>query len=62
MKENYMRNIVLLALMDGVLMGCVATPTNEAEYAAMWNADRRTWPPVVPGTAFPPQHMDGGRN
>ena len=54
-----MRTIVLLALMAGVLMGCVATPINEAEYAAMWNADRRVWPPVVPGSAFPPQIMDG---
>ena len=54
-----MRNIVLLALMAGVLMGCVGVPTNEAEYAASWNADRRVWPPVVPGEAFPPQIMDG---
>ena len=54
-----MRNIVLLALMAGVLMGCAATPMNEAEYAAMWNADRRVWPPVVPGSAIPPQIMDG---
>ena len=56
-----MRNIILLALVAGVLTGCHTPPMNEEEYAAMWNADRRTWPPVVPGQAFPPQHMDGGR-
>ena len=56
-----MRTIILLALIVGVLAGCQTAPQSEAEYAATLNADRRVWPPVVPGSAFPDQTMDGGR-
>ena len=52
-----MRNIILLALMAGVLTGC--STMTEAEYVKLMNADPRVWPPVVEGQAFPPQIMDG---
>ena len=51
-----MRNIILMALVAGVLSGCV-TMTDE-EFAAMWNKDPRVWPPVVPGQAIPVQFMN----
>ena len=54
-----MRNIVLLAFMAGILMGCQTV--TEAEYVNSLNADPRYWPPVVEGQAIPPQIMDGGR-
>ena len=54
-----MRNIIFLALIAGFLAGCQGVPTNNAEYAATLNADKRVWPPMVPGAAFPDQIMDG---
>jgi len=51
-----MRNITLLALLAGVLSGCVTM--TEEEYAAMWNRDQRVWPPVVAGQAIPVQFMN----
>ena len=54
-----MRTTILLALIAGFLAGCQGVPMNEAEYAARLNADRRIWPPMVPGAAFPDQMMDG---
>ena len=57
-----MRNVVLLGLIAGLLAGCAATPMSEEEYAATINADRRVWPPYVPGQAFPEQIMDGDSN
>ena len=54
-----MRNIILLALVAGVLTGCYTM--TEAEYVARMNADYRVWPPVVAGQAFPVQTM-GGKN
>ena len=52
-----MRNMVLAALIGGVLTGCAAAPMNDEEYAAMWNSIPNVWPPVMPGQAFPPQIM-----
>ena len=54
-----MRTTILLALIAGFLAGCQGVPTNDAEYAARLNADKRIWPPMVPGAAFPDQIMDG---
>ena len=51
-----MRNIILLALMAGVLTGCYTM--SEAEYVKLMNADWRVWPPVVQGQAFPVQFMN----
>ena len=51
-----MRNIILLALIAGVLTGCYTI--TEAEYVAQMNADPRVWPPVVEGQAFPVQMMN----
>ena len=51
-----MRNIILLALIAGVLTGCYTI--TEAEYVARMNADQRVWPPVVEGQAFPVQMMN----
>lgn len=54
-----MRTTILLALIAGFLAGCNTAPMNEEEYTARLNADRRVWPPMVPGAAFPDQIMDG---
>ena len=51
-----MRKIILLVFMAGVLAGCY--PVNEADYIARLNEDRRVWPPVVAGQAFPVQMMN----
>ena len=51
-----MRNLILLALMAGVLAGCAAM--TEAEYVTVMNSDPRVWPPVVAGQAFPVQMMN----
>ena len=51
-----MRVTILMALIAGVLAGCV-TMTDE-ELAAMWNRDPRVWPPVVPGQAHPVQFLN----
>ena len=50
-----MRNIILLALMAGVLTGCYTW--SEADYVKQMNANWRVWPPVVEGQAFPVQTM-----
>ena len=50
-----MRNIILLALMAGVLTGCYTV--SEADYVKQMNANWRVWPPVVEGQAFPVQTM-----
>ena len=56
-----MRTTILLALISGFLAGCQMAPVDEAAYANAINADRRVWPPYVPGQAVPAQTMDGGR-
>ncbi|MGQ0749174.1 MAG: hypothetical protein ACT4PS_01430 [Betaproteobacteria bacterium] len=50
-----MRTILLSALIVGVLGGCYTM--TEREYVARMNADKRVWPPVVEGQAFPVQEM-----
>ena len=50
-----MRNILFSMIVMGLLAGCYAT--SEKEYVARMNADKRVWPPVVEGQAFPVQEM-----
>ena len=51
-----MRNIVLLAVLAGVLTGCHTT--SNRDYVSAMNADKRIWPPVVEGQPWPPQMID----
>ena len=51
-----MRNIILLGLIAALLTGC--STMTEAERVAWINADKRVWPPVVEGQAFPVQMMN----
>ena len=50
-----MRSLILSALVIGLLGGCYTM--TEREYVARMNADKKVWPPVVEGQAFPVQEM-----
>ena len=52
-----MRKIILAALMAAFLASCASTRFDERDYVARMNADKRVWPPVVEGQAFPVQFM-----
>ena len=52
-----MRIIIFPALIVAFLAGCATTRFDERDYVARMNADKRVWPPVVEGQAFPVQFM-----
>jgi outer membrane lipoprotein SlyB len=52
-----MRKLTLAAVMLAFLTGCATSSTMSADYVAQMNADKRVWPPVVEGQAFPVQFL-----
>jgi hypothetical protein len=55
--ETFMRKLTLAVVMLAFLTGCATSSTMSADYVAQMNADKRVWPPVVEGQAFPVQFL-----
>jgi hypothetical protein len=53
-----MRKLTLAAVILAFLAGCSTSGSYmSGDYVARMNADKRVWPPVVEGQAFPVQFM-----